>query len=447
MTKYSILNQVHVEVDVTNNPYSFQEAQLFEMAMRINKKRSFLFISNVLGKHIALPPQIPLLLGHLLAMRYMDIVHHKADVRAQAVAETIKTRDHLHDSLIALEQQPVVAPEPLKVIGFAETATALGHAFFNAFAGDVEYVHTTREHIINLTPLTTFEEEHSHATTHNVYMQNSAFFDGDAQIALVDDELTTGQTNLNIIAQIIARFPHKKRFVIVSILDWRSDEHRKAYRDFEAAHGITIEEVNVLEGRITVRGEAPDERITHFTEQRLTPTITTKTIHLGDAYYMNEPSKQDDDTICYTPYFIGSGRFGLSKDVDVSIRTKLASEQRTFEQLRRGNKTLVLGTGEFMYIPMRIAALLGDGVSYHSTTRSPIYAHRDSYIYNQYTFESPEHAGVQNYVYNIPMKHYDDAFIIIERVTSERALQQLIDALSIAHIPHITIIQLADGRE
>ncbi|MEE1131180.1 MAG: phosphoribosyltransferase family protein [Caryophanon sp.] len=444
MTKYSILNQVHVDVHVTNNPYQFNESQLFEMAMRINKKRSFLFISNVLGKHIALPPQIPLLLGQLLAMRYMDIVHQKADVRAQAVAETIKTRDNLHDSLLALEQQPVIAPQPMKVIGFAETATALGHAFFNAFAGDIEYVHTTREHLINLTPLTTFEEEHSHATTHNVYMQNSAFFDGDAEIALVDDELTTGQTNLNIIAQILARFPHKKRFVIVSILDWRSDEHRQAYRDFEAAHGITIQEVNVLEGRITVHGEAPEERITQRAQQALTPNITIETIHMDDAYYMTEPSKQDDETICYTPYFIGSGRFGLSKDDDVTIRTKLAAKQQTFQQMRRGNKTLVLGTGEFMYIPMRIAALLGDGVMYHSTTRSPIYAHPDSYIYNQYTFESPEHAGVQNYAYNIPVNHYDDAFIILERVTSEHALQQLIDALSYANIPQITIIKLAD---
>ena len=100
-----------------------------------------------------------------------------------------------------------------------------------------------------------------------------------------------------------------------------------------------------------------------------------------------------------------------------------------------------------MYIPMRIAALLGDNVSYHATTRSPIYAHPESCIYNQYTFESPEHSGVQNYLYNIPINAYDEAFIVLERITSEHALQQLIDALSQAQIPHITILTLTDGRE
>lgn len=117
------------------------------------------------------------------------------------------------------------------------------------------------------------------------------------------------------------------------------------------------------------------------------------------------------------------------------------------QQLRTGNKTLVLGTGEFMYIPMRIAALLGEGVQFHSTTRSPIYAHPNSYIYNQYTFESPDHSGVQNYAYNIPIQHYDEVFIIAERITNERALQQLIDALSQAQIPQMTIVTLTDGRE
>lgn len=447
MTKYSILNKVHVDVHVTNNPYAFDERTLFEMAMRINKKRSFLFISNVLGKHIALPPQVPLLLGQLLAMRYMDVVHEKPDLRAQAVAETLKTREQLRESLQALEEQPVVAPKPMKIIGFAETATALGHAFFNAFQGDVEYVHTTREVLPNLSALATFEEEHSHATTHNVYMQNEQFFEGDAEIVLVDDELTTGQTNLNIIAQILTRFPHKKRFVIVSILDWRSDAHRQAYRDFEQQHGIHIDEVNILEGRIAVEGASPEVPPVQYALEKTTPTIAQHTLRIDDVHYVFEQSKQDDDSTCEAPYFIGSGRFGLSKALDVTIRTQLQAQQQTLQRLRKGSNTLVLGTGEFMYIPMRIAALLGDGVSYHSTTRSPIYAHPDSFIYNQYTFESPEHCGVQNYAYNIPINHYDDVIVVLERITSHRALQQLIDALSQAQIPQITILTLTDGRE
>lgn len=450
MAKYSILDEVHIDVNVTQNPYQFEETQLFEMAMRINKKRSFLFISKVLGKHIALPPQIPLLLGHLLAMRYMEVVEKKPDIRAQAVATALKTYEQLDESLNMLEEHPLVLEKPVKIIGFAETATALGHAFFNAFRQHVEYVHTTRECIPSLVPLATFEEEHSHATTHRVYMQDEHFFEGDAPIALVDDELTTGQTNINIISQILEAFPHKKSFVIVSILDWRSEEHRQAYRDFEQQHGITIQEVSLLQGTIQVEGQPQVEAPTRQSNPlKQTPTVIHASLAhlLPDDQYIHAISTQQDGTQCSMPYYRGSGRFGLTKEQDVLIRQQLSLFKYQLQGLRKGGKTLVLGTGEFMYIPMRIAALLGKNVYFHSTTRSPIYAHEKSFIQTQYTFESPEQCGVENYVYNIPKKHYTDAIIVIERITSDAALTALIDALAEAQIPTVTILTLTDGRE
>lgn len=448
MTKYSILNKVHVNVEVTNNPYQFEESQLFEMAMRINKNRSFLFVSKVLGKHIALPPQVPLLLGQLLAMHYMEVVEQAPDMRAAAVADMLKQQVDLQRGLEALETQPIIVKRPLKIIGFAETATALGHAFFNAFGGQVDYVHTTREVIPELEPLATFEEEHSHATTHYVYMQDDSFFDGDDEIILVDDELTTGKTNLNIVSQIIAKFPHKKTFTIVSILDWRSEEHHQAYRQFEQQHGITIHEVSLLAGHIDVAGETVTQPFEQPVQQKVLPRITYATLDhlLPTDQYIAVSSQQADGTLCTKPYYFGSGRFGLSKQQDLLIRQQMPIFTQQLQALRKGGQTLVLGTGEFMYIPMRLAALLGDNVSYHSTTRSPIYAHPDSFIYNQYQFDSPEHHGVANYVYNIPANHYSDAIIIAERVTSKQAMTMLIDELSQAQIEHITILTLTDGR-
>ena len=59
-------------------------------------------------------------------------------------------------------------PTKTVFIGFAETATGLGHAVFNHFE-DAIYIHTTREEILNMEPSFYFEEEHSHATSHRVY--------------------------------------------------------------------------------------------------------------------------------------------------------------------------------------------------------------------------------------------------------------------------------------
>ena len=35
-----------------------------------------------------------------------------------------------------------------------------------------------------------------------------------------------------------------------------------------------------------------------------------------------------------------------------------------------GKRTLCLGTGEFMYIPMKIAAEMGENILYQSTTKA-----------------------------------------------------------------------------
>lgn len=70
MSKLTILPNYSIDIEITHNPHDFALTDLFQMAARINKKRQFLFISTVLGKHLAVRPQIPLLTGALLAMMY-----------------------------------------------------------------------------------------------------------------------------------------------------------------------------------------------------------------------------------------------------------------------------------------------------------------------------------------------------------------------------------------
>ncbi|UOK57948.1 phosphoribosyltransferase domain-containing protein [Bacillus sp. OVS6] len=70
-----------------------------------------------------------------------------------------------------------------------------------------------------------FEEEHSHATSHRCYVDKS-LFENDSPIVLVDDEVTTGKTALNIIESIQSKYP-RREYTVVSILDWRSEEDQK----------------------------------------------------------------------------------------------------------------------------------------------------------------------------------------------------------------------------
>ena len=62
-------------------------------------------------------------------------------------------------------------PQSVAFIGFAETATAIGHAVYETFGQGGSYIHTTREVIEGSASIINFSEEHSHAIAHYGYCE------------------------------------------------------------------------------------------------------------------------------------------------------------------------------------------------------------------------------------------------------------------------------------
>ena len=54
------------DIDLKENPLDLDMKEFFNVALRQNKKRRFLFVSRVLGKHISVDPKKCLELGELL---------------------------------------------------------------------------------------------------------------------------------------------------------------------------------------------------------------------------------------------------------------------------------------------------------------------------------------------------------------------------------------------
>lgn len=54
--------------------------------------------------------------------------------------------------------------DPVTVLGFAETATGLGHCVADEL--DARYLHSTRRPVAGMVAAAGFEEVHSHATSH-----------------------------------------------------------------------------------------------------------------------------------------------------------------------------------------------------------------------------------------------------------------------------------------
>ncbi|MFJ5757671.1 phosphoribosyltransferase family protein [Neobacillus sp. NPDC093182] len=426
---YTILDKITVDIEVTANPYQLPLEELFTMAARINKKRSFLFVSKVLGKHLPIQPQKGLLTAALLAARYAESIRKLECQISESLVRSFgqKEADFQSVSFIPKSVNPVV-------IGFAETATSLGHAFFECFE-EAEYFHTTREEMDHLTPCITFEEEHSHATSHRCYIPID-MIDNEREIILVDDEMTTGKTAINIIESIHSQFP-RKDYTVVSILDWRSEHNKQQFKQLEKTLGININVVSLMSGMVQVNemDKLQELEPQHDTYKEINTSLEVVSL---SAYF----EKEFAGTGNKTPYIKETGRFGIDSKNNLVLHQKINDAASVLRQGRTGSNTLCLGTGEFMYIPMKLAAEMGKNVFYQSTTRSPIYIQNIQGYGARYGigFPNPEDQDVAHFVYNIPPGEYDELFVFFEREVSAENLQPLLKQMEKLQLKSIKIV-------
>jgi hypothetical protein len=440
-----------VKVAITNNPFDFSPETLFSLAARKNKKRGFLFVSKVLGKHVPNDPFVPLLAGAALAVQFLSRIHGVEHVDTQAIIRSLKScKDTKTVYETVIERSLISLPEESLFIGFAETATGLGHAVFSLF-DKAYYLHTTRENIPLLASELNFNEEHSHAVNHRCYPLDAELIKTPKTIILVDDELTTGNTALNIIRAIHAKFP-KTNYVVLSLLDWRTAEDRANFRKLEQQLNIKILTTSLLEGEIAVSGDPVDEQSDHFNQVGRSDICQFQVYpELKYLNVMNRVSVFSEDSSGYkndSPYLLLTGRFGVSTADNqklLPLARKIGVELKCD---RRGEKTLCLGTGEFMYFPMLISAFMGKGISYHTTTRSPIYPFAKPLygIQNGFSFENPDELSTTNYVYNVPNKYYDEGYVFFEREVSNERLTSMLNAFRELGIPRLVLVYCSSSK-
>lgn len=440
-------------MNVTSNPYDLKLDHLFQMAARINKKRGFLFVSKLLGKHLPVHPALSLASGAILGCLYESKILNRSSamsvVQLREAFENTKLADELYEQLM---DKKIKVDEPTLFIGFAETATALGHSMFDAFEGNVTFLHTTREQIDDMHSLINFEEEHSHAVSHRCYADNPDLFRNASRIVLVDDEITTGNTSLNIIKELFERFRHTD-FIVASLLDWRSAQDRSRFDQLEQDLGIRIRCLSLVEGFISVKGSPLEEREPIAPKISTDNEVTLRTLDVSPYFKPHESEKRSTadggvagNDVLYVKH---TGRFGMDALQGEALDQEIQQAAAYLVSQRTGKRILCIGTGEFMYIPMRIAALMGDGVSCQSTTRSPIHPlQREHYaITSAFPFDSIEDASIPNFMYNLSPGQYDEAFVFVERAYDADNGKSFEQALSEIGIPVVNLVTFSHCKE
>ncbi len=437
-----IVNDMEVQLSITKNVLNIPLDKVFKMAARINKKRGFLFVSELLGKHIPVNPYKPLLASGLLAIEYYEKKTGKNIGTKQKIVDNLLSEDYekLKTAYSLLKEETLFIEEEPIIIAFAETATALGHAVFDSLE-KAYFITTTREKVREEDPTLIFEEEHSHAVDQRCYLPMDRLKMGNP-IILVDDEITTGKTALNIIREIQSKYP-RKEYTILSILDWRSNEHIAQFKQVEQELNITISTISLLSGQVDFSGKPLDKASSN---QPIRSQNNETKIDFLSFSHLFTVLPLTSCTCEYTPYIKETGRFGLTDTERTKIDEACLVVGKQLNARRMGKRTLCLGTGEFMYLPMKISTFMGQGISYHSTTRSPIHpVDQENYgVKNGFSFSNPEDETITHYVYNIPKGLYDEVFLFHEGQVPKKKLQQLIDILNDRGIHYITVVTLAN---
>ena len=352
----------------------YKESDFIAAAKRDNnKKRNYIIVNKLQGKHV---PAIP--------------------------SESLKLFNELSNKI-----KNMYTNERLLIIGFAETATAIGAAA--ACEIDCLYMQTTRENIKNVEYLY-FTEEHSHASEQKLVKNDlDNIIDSIDTIVFVEDEITTGNTIKNIINIIRKTYIGKKiKFNVFSILNGMENEMINKFKEYEIEFFYLIKTNNSL--------------------------YEKKALSYKDNGKYYDMFNKDIGYNCVNVEFSGlsdARRTVKSYEYKLSCE-KLSEKILNYIQLKSKN-ILVLGTEEFMYPALYTAFKLeksGNNVLFHATTRSPITVSSENEypLYSRYHLKSMYDKNRQTYIYNI--KKYDYVLIITDAENEYKAgLQSLTAAL------------------
>ncbi len=341
---------LEVEVSASRMPVE----ELIGFAARNNAKRGFLFVSKVLGKHWPATP---------------------AAMQA------------CHDALAA-SLGP--AHSNTLFIGMAETATGLGQGVFEAclrrgwqgqcllstrypVAGDAEAIH--------------FEEGHSHAPRVLLHWPKQAGLERCTRLVLVDDELSTGQTFINLWRALATRLPAVQQIDVVCLTDFMGTTRARFLAAMSAATTVHA----LLSG-----------------SYRFTPNADH---HADAAAAQAAPAQWQPQLAAAVPR--------LSVAAALTLR---------LPELPPNSRVLVLGVGELMhaaFVMGRGLAEQGHSVSVQSATRSPILlGHAIGQVLR---FPDPYGEGIPYYLYNVAAGQYEQVVLLHE--TGAASVAPLAEAL------------------
>lgn len=351
-----------------------------------NTKRTYVLVNTLQGKHLPVTPQDALSLFEQLGIML----------------------------------QNVCAQEKVLIIGFAETATAIGAAVANSIPESF-YLQTTREQTPDEYKVVDFNEEHSHAVEQNLYCKNwSELIKNIDRIIFVEDEVTTGNTILNFIKALQEKslISSTMKISVASLINGMAPIHcdKFHHQGIDLYYLIKIDNTNY-------DAEILQYENVFIADEKIPDSLIEKSIAVTIQEFSGALNPR-----------IGVNTFKYQKaceDLAEKIIDAVSADLFT------AKKVLLLGTEECMYPGLIVADLInkhnssvGGHVNFHATTRSPILPATgvDYPIHARYRLRSFYDLTRQTYVYNL--QEYDLVVIVTDAQQDvSQGIQDLVNCL------------------
>ena len=377
---------------------NYQQKDLVRIAKRENNtKRNYLVVDPLQGKHVPVEPS-------------------KALNLFKSLAEKLQGK---------------YEGERLLLIGFAETATAIGAQA--AITLGTKYIQTTREVIPDARYLF-FSEAHSHATEQKLVKDDIDRVINDIdRIVFIEDEVTTGNTIMNIIKIITKEYQKKIKFAVASLLNGMTEESLKIYQDEKIELHYLVKTDHSGYGAVAEQYRCDGLYICAIPENH--------THESADIDVQSEKNMREH--IISIPGWMNARRFVDAKQYEAACR-KLAETVIAETGVKQGERVLVIGTEEFMYPALLTGQeieKMGCEVRSHSTTRSPIaVSTEEEYpLHCRYELRSLYDPDRKTFIYD--MENYDRVIVMTDSaLVSLKGLETLTYALRMKN-ENITVIR------
>ncbi|MBH0095929.1 phosphoribosyltransferase domain-containing protein [Psychrobacter sp. NZS113] len=363
---------------------NYQLEDLLGFAQRINPKRAFLFVSKVLGRHIPVAPST-------MRSAFTDLAN-----------------------LV-----PSDLPEPILVIGMAETAVGLSagvHQALQTRYPNALLLNSTRHAQHNddnsETLLTTFSEDHSHASQHLIYQSSDKITQAQLlaskTLIMVDDEASTGNTCVNVVTALRnAGLSQLEQVHLTTLVDWSLSQNQGA-ADIDDTISTRLPNIDFHRHHLLSGAwqwtDAPNP------EPIIMPSVDTTDAgsqSLGNTGHWGRfPTLDSTD-----------GFDNYLENFQAALTS--FSNQTPFDKEQLPERILVLGSNEFVWLPFLLAEWLEGQVqdskktvNFSALTRSPIAL--GGAITTMLSFSDNYGLGMTNFAYNVEPSDWDLIVLCVE---------------------------------